>query len=366
MFLTGKEEIESMVSQIRTISRSTDLAGRPRIICFPLYSSLDQKKQMEVFQSSMENTRRVIVATNIAETSITITGIKFVIDTGVVKLRSFDAGTSMDSLKVTKISQAQAWQRTGRAGRQSDGICYRTYTAREMESFDKMTTPEILRCNLATAMLQLLAININIETFDFMDKPPKESIDAAFKQLKQLGAIRTIVNPQLTETGKKMSRFPLDPPFSKILIASTNFQCTSEILDLVSVLSTESVYCEPSQNNRDQAITQHSKLQIRNGDHLTLLNIFTQFQKSDRKKIWCQEHFLNHRNLSYAAKVREQLVEICKLLGIATEKTSPKIDADSVSCSNNSFHFQLVLIAFAFVSIVDLQVPYYRLLQQHC
>lgn len=285
MFLTGKDEIESMIQQIRTISKSHDMAGHAPLRAWPLHSALPAHRQLEAFQKSGDSYRRVIVATNIAETSVTLPGIKYVIDTGVVKIRKYDALTGLDTLKVAKISQAQAWQRTGRAGRESDGICYRVYTAREFDLFEKMTTPEILRCNVAAAILQLLATGINIETFDFMDKPPREAIELAFKQLKQLGAIKSVQSPQLTDTGKQMAKFPLDPNYSKILISSTKFDCVSEILDLISIMSTESVYCEPGQNNRDQAIIQHAKFQTKLGDHLTMLNIFLQYQKQKGSKV---------------------------------------------------------------------------------
>lgn len=296
MFLTGKEEIESMVQQIRTIGKSHDMTKYPVLRAWPLHSALPAQKQLEAFQRSGDNFRRVIVATNIAETSITLPGIKYVIDTGVVKMRRYDPVTGIDSLKVTKISQAQAWQRTGRAGRESDGVCYRTYTTREFEAFEKMTTPEILRCNLASAILQLLATGINIETFDFIDKPPREAIELAFKQLKQLGAIKSIQNPQLTDTGRRMAMFPLDPTYSKVLISSPKFDCVTEILDLIAILSTESVYCEPGQNNRDQAIVQHAKFQTRFGDHLTLLNVFSQYQKQKGSKV-IKANFLNKQKI---------------------------------------------------------------------
>ena len=148
-----------------------------------------------------------------------------------------------------------------------------------------MTTPEILRCNLSASILQLLASGVNIETFDFMDKPPRQAIELAFKQLKQLGAIKSVQNPQLTETGRRMSMFPLDPTYSKVLVSSPKFECVNEILDLISMLSTESIYCEPGQNNRDQATAQRSKFQVRAGDHLTLLNIFSQYQKHKESKV---------------------------------------------------------------------------------
>lgn len=285
MFLTGKDEIESMCHQIRTIAKSPELEGKTPLKVYPLHSSLPQNKQFDAFTRSHEGQRRVVVATNIAETSITIPGIKYVIDTGVVKQKKYEANTGMETLKVTPISQAQAWQRSGRAGRECAGVCYRTYTVGEMEALEKMTKPEILRCNLTSTILQLLAIGINIETFDFLDKPPHESISGAFKHLKQLGAIKSIQNPILTETGRKMAHFPLEPMYSKCIVSAVKYDCVSEMLDLVAILSTENVYCEPGQNNRDQAMIQHAKFTIKYGDHLTLLNIFHQYQRSEKKRV---------------------------------------------------------------------------------
>lgn len=293
IFLTGKDEIESMIQQIRAIMKSPDLIGATPLRAFPLHSSLPQKQQLDAFTRSVEGQRRVVIATNIAETSITLPGIKYVIDTGVVKMKSFDANTGLESLKITKISQAQAWQRSGRAGRESAGVCYRTYTKSEMDAWSSMTKPEILRCNLASTILQLLAIGVNIEDFDFMDKPPKEAIASAFKQLKQLGAVKSIQSPQLTESGGKMAAFPLDPNYSKIIVSAPKFNCISEILDIVSVLSTENIYVEPNSNNRDNAIAQHAKFQTSYGDHLTLLKIFSQFKKSDKKSVSFVTFFLS-------------------------------------------------------------------------
>lgn len=329
MFLTGKDEIESMIHQIRTIMKSPELQGALQLKAFPLHSSLPQTKQMDAFTGSAERTRRVVVATNIAETSITLPGIKYVIDTGVVKMKNYDPITGLESLKVTKISQAQAWQRTGRAGRESAGSCYRTYTKNEMEQWEKMTKPEILRCNLSATILQLLAIGVNIENFDLMDKPSKESIAVAFKQLKQLSAIKIIQNPQLTDCGRKMSHFPLDPAYSRIIISAPKFNCLNEILDLVAMLSTENVYVEPNQNNRDAAYAQHSKFHVTFGDHFTLMKVYTQFRNAQDKKKWCSDHFLSHRNLAYACDVRKQLADICTSLEIPLTK-SDHLDVDQI------------------------------------
>lgn len=151
MFLTGQEEIESTAQQIRSLAKSNGLKG-PTLHVFPLYAQLAQNRQMNVFQPSAPGSRKVILSTNIAETSLTISGIKYVIDSGVVKRRVYDPKTGMDTLKVIKICQDQAWQRCGRAGRESNGFCYRTYTLGEYHMMPKSSVPEILRSNIAATV----------------------------------------------------------------------------------------------------------------------------------------------------------------------------------------------------------------------
>lgn len=151
MFLTGQEEIESAAQQIRSLAKSNGLKG-PIVRVYPLYAQLAQNRQMDVFLSSAPGIRKIILSTNIAETSLTISGIKYVIDSGVVKRRVYDATTGMETLKVIKICQEQVWQRCGRAGRESDGYCYRTYTLDEYHTMQKSSTPEILRSNIAATV----------------------------------------------------------------------------------------------------------------------------------------------------------------------------------------------------------------------
>lgn len=154
MFLTGQEEIESAAQQIRSLTKSKSLKG-PILRVYPLYAQLAQNRQMEVFQPLAPGNRKVILSTNIAETSLTIPGIKYVIDCGMVKRRVYDPKTGMDTLKVIKISQDQVWQRCGRAGRESDGYCYRTYTLDEYHEMRKSSVPEILRSNIAATVSSL-------------------------------------------------------------------------------------------------------------------------------------------------------------------------------------------------------------------
>lgn len=284
IFLTGQEEIESMASQIRTIAKS-NLKNDPPLRVFPLYAQMPQHKQLEVFLPVAVGSRKVILATNIAETSLTIPGIRYVIDCGMVKRRVHDAITGIDTLKVERISQAQAWQRTGRAGRDSEGQCYRMYTLAEYDSMPSNTTPEILRSNITATVLQLLALGIDVARFDFMDMPSKNSIEFGIKMLHQLGAIPEPKSLELTAEGRQMAKFPLDPRYSKMLLAAAGkYGCLEEMLTIVAVLSSESIFFVPN-DRRELAIAAHAKFVSKHGDHLTILNVFHAFLRTEKMKV---------------------------------------------------------------------------------
>lgn len=299
VFLTGQDEIESMTYQIRTLAKSNEFKDIA-IRVFPLYSALPHHQQLEVFLPSVPGSRKIILSTNIAETSITITGIKYVIDCGMVKSRDFDANTGMETLKIVPISKAQAWQRTGRAGRESEGTCYRTYTKEEYDKLLDQAKPEILRCNITSVALQLLALGIDCEKFDFMDIPSSDSIDAALKELKSLGAITSVKEPGLNVLGRRMAKFPLNPRYSKILLSAQEYDCLDEVseiismkifqlyhspllqmLSLIAILSGESIFVHTT-DKREDAIEAHLKFESEYGDHLTLLKVFKAFQECDK------------------------------------------------------------------------------------
>ncbi|OAD46999.1 Putative ATP-dependent RNA helicase DHX33, partial [Eufriesea mexicana] len=257
VFLTGQEEIEAAVVSARQVAKQLDGQGYPPLKVFPLYSALPTHQQLEAFKPSAPGMRKLILSTNVAETSVTIGGIRHVIDTGVVKARTHHPTTGLDVLRVEKVSKAQAWQRTGRAGREAAGKCYRTYTKEEFERMKEMPVPEIQRCSLAGVALQLLAIGVDITTFDFMDKPPKEAVDVAVTCLEKLGAVKGSP-PQLTTLGRTMSLFPLDPRFTKVILASVEYQCLEEALMVVALLSGESVFTDPPAKRQQAYIARSS------------------------------------------------------------------------------------------------------------
>lgn len=250
----------------------------------PLYAQLPQHRQLEVFKKAPPNTRKVILSTNVAETSITIRGIKFVIDSGVVKQKTFNPGNRVESLKVTKISQAQAWQRAGRAGRESEGTCYRVYPIAEFRKMPRMNLPEILRSNLGSTVLQLLALGVDCATFDFMDKPSSELVENAFKLLHDVKAIDGLKTRQLTEVGRKMTLFPLEPRLGRALLASIELGCLGDVLTIVALLSAENVFVH-STENMDKVATAHKKFQSNLGDLITLLNVYKAVQAEADVKV---------------------------------------------------------------------------------
>ncbi|KAH8273854.1 hypothetical protein KR044_002202 [Drosophila immigrans] len=326
IFLTGQEEIEALAQQIRQLARINN-SGPSDVRVFTLYAQLAQGKQLECFLPVPANTRKIVLATNIAETSITIPGIRCVIDCGFVKEKSFNPGTGLDTLKTVRISQAQAWQRSGRAGRDAPGKCYRTYTKSHMEKFRSAAQPEILRANLTSTVLQLLALGIDCGSFDFIDPPQAEGVQSAYKALEQLGAIKAAATPPaITSTGRLMAQFPLDPRYAKLLLAAPSFGCMEEMLSLVAALSSDNVFIGHADKSELAALA-HAKFQSKHGDHLTLLTVFATFQKTEKPKVWCHDNFLNIRNLTYARNVRGQLLEISNRIGLASNSCGDNLDA---------------------------------------
>ncbi|CAF4843872.1 unnamed protein product [Pieris macdunnoughi] len=308
LFLTGQEEIDTACEILyeRMKSLGPDV---PELIILPVYSALPSEMQTRIFEPAPPGSRKVVIATNIAETSLTIDGIYYVVDPGFVKQKVYNSKTGMDSLVVTPISQAAAKQRAGRAGRTGPGKCYRLYTERAYR--DEMLptpVPEIQRTNLATTVLQLKTMGINdLLHFDFMDAPPVESLIMALEQLHSLSALDS--EGLLTRLGRRMAEFPLEPNLSKILIMSVALQCSDEILTIVSMLSVQNVFYRPKDK---QALADQKKAKFNQaeGDHLTLLAVYNSWKNNKFSNAWCYENFVQIRTLKRAQDVRKQLLGI--------------------------------------------------------
>eukprot|EP01156_Anaeramoeba_ignava_P018780 Anaeramoba_ignava/a92940_108.p1 GENE.a92940_108~~a92940_108.p1 ORF type:complete len:795 (-),score=220.25 a92940_108:34-2418(-) len=308
LFLTGQEEIDTACQIL--FERVKSLGPKaPELMILPVYSALPSEIQTRIFEPTPKGSRKVVIATNIAETSLTIDGIYYVIDPGFVKQKCYNPRLGMDSLVVTPISQAAARQRAGRAGRTGPGKCFRLYTesAYHNEMFPN-TIPEIQRTNLGTTVLTLKALGINdLLHFNFMDPPPTQSLVSAMEQLYMLGALDE--EGLLTKLGRQMAEFPLDPPLSKMLISSVSFGCAEEILTIVSMLSVESVFYRPKEKQA-QADQKKAKFISPDGDHLTLLNVYESWKRNKFSNPWCFENFIQPRSLRRAQEIRKQILAI--------------------------------------------------------
>ena len=332
VFLTGQEEIDYMCETLfNRMQALGDLA--PELIVLPVYSALPSEIQSRIFEPAPLGARKCVVATNIAEASLTIDGIYYVIDPGFAKQKVFNPKLGMDSLIVSPISQASARQRAGRAGRTGNvyinleisflgkmsllkssfllgpGKCYRLYT--EIAYKNEMVAtniPEIQRTNLGNVVLQLKAMGINdLLGFDFMDPPPVATLIGAMESLHALGALDD--EGLLTRLGRKMAEFPLEPANSKMLLISVELGCSDEILTINALLSVESPFYRPK-DKQGQADMKKAKFHQAEGDHLTLLTVYKGWEAAKFSNPWCFENFVQARCMKRAQDVRKQLVTI--------------------------------------------------------
>ncbi|KAJ3400011.1 Pre-mRNA-splicing factor ATP-dependent RNA helicase PRP16, partial [Chytridiales sp. JEL 0842] len=291
-----------------------------------------------IFERAEGAARKCIVATNIAETSLTVDGIMYVVDSGYSKVKVYNPRIGMDSLQITPVSQANANQRSGRAGRTGPGVCYRLYTesAYKNEMF-ATNTPEIQRINLANVVLLLKSLGVkNLLDFDFMDPPPQETILNSMYQLWMLGALSN--TGELTSVGRLMVEFPLDPSLSKMLIMSAEMGCSAEILTIVSMLSVPTIFHRPKERE-EESDAAREKFMVSESDHLTFLHVYNQWKVNGYRDEWCGQHFIHSKAMRKAREVRTQLVDILEQQKLAN--VSCGMDWDIVrKCICSSFFSQ--------------------------
>ncbi|KAK5016384.1 DEAH-box ATP-dependent RNA helicase prp43 [Cryomyces antarcticus] len=320
LFLTGEEEIEDACRKISLeadeMIREAD-AGPLKV--YPLYGTLPPAQQQRIFDPAPPPRtpdgrpgRKVIVSTNIAETSLTIDGIVYVVDPGFSKQKVYNPRIRVESLLVSPISKASAQQRAGRAGRTRPGKCFRLYTeAAFKKELIEQTYPEILRSNLASTVLELKKLGIDdLVHFDLMDPPAPETLIRALEELNYLACLDD--DGELTALGRMASEFPLDPSLAVMLISSPEFYCSNEILSLTSLLSVPQVFVRPA-SARKRADEMKDLFAHPDGDHLTMLNVYHAFKSAaaqDNPKQWCHDHFQSYRALQQADNVRLQLKRI--------------------------------------------------------
>ena len=312
VFLTGQDEIEAAEQNITEISRK--LGSRvPELVICPIYANLPSELQAKIFEPTPEGARKVVLATNIAETSLTIDGIVYVIDPGFVKENIYNPATGMSKLVAVPCSRASANQRSGRAGRVGPGKCFRLYTKWAfMNEMEESTTPEIQRTNLNGVVLLLKSLGINeLLDFEFMDPPPTETLIGALNQLFALQALNH--QGELTKMGRQMAEFPADPMLAKAILAADKLGCVEEVLSIVSMLSEASALFFRPKDKKIHADSARARFTVKEGgDHLTLLNIWNQWVDSDFSYVWAKENFLQQRSLTRARDVRDQLAKLCE------------------------------------------------------
>ncbi|XP_063236844.1 pre-mRNA-splicing factor ATP-dependent RNA helicase DHX16 [Bacillus rossius redtenbacheri] len=315
VFLTGQEEIETCQELLQ--ERVRRLGSKIReLLVLPVYSNLPSDMQARIFTPTPPGARKVVLATNIAETSLTIDNIIYVIDPGFCKQNNFNSRTGMESLIVVPISKASANQRAGRAGRVAAGKCFRLYTAwAYRHELEDNIVPEIQRVNLGNVVLMLKALGINdLVNFDFLDPPPHESLVLALEQLYALGALNH--KGELTKLGRRMAEFPVDPMMGKMILASEKYKCSEEILTIAAMLSVNSAIFYRPKDKIIHADTARKNFFVPGGDHLTLLSLYGQWADTDFSTQWCYENFVQHRSLRRARDVREQLAGLMQRVEI--------------------------------------------------
>ena len=326
LFLTGEEEIDNACHTL-ALKGNADVKKTGELMVVPLYSSLPPHLQQRIFESAPKGGhgkppgRKVVVATNIAETSITIDGVVYVVDPGFSKQKVYNPRTRVESLLVSPISKASAKQRAGRAGRTKPGQCFRLYTDLAFNELQESTYPELLRSNLASVVLTLLRLGVtDLVHFDFMSPPAPETLMRALEQLHYLGAIDD--EGDLTELGNQMSEFPLDPLLAAAVIKSAKLGVSEGVLSVVAMLSVPPVFMRPRDAQKD-ADWAKQQFAADEGDHITLMRVFDAYREAkssygngDGLHEWCLHNFLNHRSLKSAEDIREQLRKNLMKIGV--------------------------------------------------
>ncbi|KAJ8747275.1 hypothetical protein K2173_013101 [Erythroxylum novogranatense] len=320
IFMTGQDDIEKLVRKLEEKVQSLEEGSCLDAIVLPLHGSLPPEQQVRVFCPPPSNCRRFVVSTNIAETSLTIDGVVYVIDCGYVKQRQYNPSTGMYSLDVVQISKVQANQRAGRAGRTRPGKCYRLYPSRVyQEEFLDVTVPEIQRSSLAGSVLYLKSLDlpdIDILNFDFVDPPSSESLEDALKQLYLIDAIDA--DGSISSLGQSMAELPLEPSLSRTLMEANENGCLSQALTVAAMLSAETSLL-PAQRSvhvsrSNEKKRKHTSLELPDGsgwgDHIQLLQIFEQWDQNDYDIGWCKDNDLRVRGMKFVKDVRKQLCQI--------------------------------------------------------
>ncbi|KAG9199953.1 putative ATP-dependent RNA helicase dhr2 [Epicoccum nigrum] len=337
VFLTGQDTIEGLEKLVNDYAEGMDTEV-PKLLVLPLFAALPQHAQQRIFEPTPVRTRKVILATNIAETSVTVPGVRYVIDCGKSKTKQFRARLGLESLLVKPISKSAAIQRKGRAGREAAGQCYRLYTESGFNEMDERTTPEILRCDLSQAILTMKARGVdNVLNFPFLDRPPRDALEKALLHLLHLQALTE--TGTISEIGLKIAKFPLTPTLGRVLVeaARPERDCLLDVIDIISALSVENVFLNlVTEERKEEAEEARRELYRREGDHMTLLVTVQRYaEETSDRKAWCIRHFVSHRAMQNVMNVRKQLRQQCQQLKLLAPGDEQDASNPSEERTNN-------------------------------
>jgi ATP-dependent RNA helicase DHR2 len=314
-FLSGQEEIEAAQKLIEEYA-ATLASDVPKIVALPLFGQLSIEAQHQAFQWIKGGyTRKVVLATNIAETSVTVPGVRFVIDCGKAKVKQYRSRLGMESLLAKPISKSSAIQRTGRAGREGPGKCFRLYTEETFKSLREIDLPEILRNDVLGAVLTMKARGVDdILSFPLMDLPDIESIEKALIHLHLLGALDG--SGTITDIGRTTARFPVTAPYGRVILAAAepDYDCLLEAIDIISCITAgEDIFHQlQPEEVREEVEEFRKQLYRREGDLITYLTTMQQYASENSDRIeWCKARKINLRNMRQALKIRKQLRGLC-------------------------------------------------------
>ncbi len=349
VFLPGEREIRDTAEALQDLNELDQRSAGPRgIDVLPLYSRLSAAEQHRVFAPARSSRRRVVLATNVAETSLTVPGIRYVVDTGVARISRYSARTKVQRLPIEAISQASANQRSGRCGRVAAGIAIRLYSEEDFDGRPEFTDPEILRTNLASVILQMTALGLgDIGRFPFLEPPDRRNVQAGQQLLEELGAINLGLEARsartstsgLTKIGQRLARLPIDPRLGRMLLEAERLGCVRDVLVIVAALSLQDPRERPGadqpaeQARADQA---HARFKAEGSDFLTWLNLWRYLREQQRElsgsafRRMCKREYLHYLRVREWQEFQSQLRQIAKEMKIRVEPDGAEPDADGI------------------------------------
>ncbi|MDN5743965.1 MAG: ATP-dependent RNA helicase HrpA, partial [Nocardioidaceae bacterium] len=336
VFLPGEREIRDCAEALAPLS-----GGIRGFDVLPLYGRLSAAEQHRVFSPGNSARRRVVLATNVAETSLTVPGIRYVIDTGVARISRYSARTKVQRLPIEPISQASANQRSGRCGRIAAGIAIRLYAEEDFEARPEFTDPDILRTNLASVFLQMTSLGLgDIERFGFVEPPDRRHVQAGTQLLEELGAVRSRSGrTDLTKVGRRLARLPVDPRLGRMLLEAERLGCVRDVLVIVAALSLQDPRERPGVDRpkeRAQADQLHARFKAEGSDFLSWLNLMSHLRQQQKElsgsafRRMCKREYLNYLRVREWQEFVQQLRQVAKEMGVRMEAAGGEPDADGI------------------------------------